>query len=537
MNRIDIQIPNCFPFRSLQKFCNFHLVSIFFYKFVFIILLFNTTYAFIEGTKNTTNNNYLPQTNNIVATVDTILITDVEFFYSYEYGPAFIKRGADSKKKHLEYLINEKLLALYGYSNSIDTTEQVFEIYNDILNDLMTEELFKDDILGNISISEKEIDTVVIQKQLTLNIKWLFSKDEKGMFDYTKLLSNGSSFDTLFNNQFKAGVLTDERSMTINRYQLGKKNPLLAKIIDTLQIGNVSSPINTNDGWYLVKLESASRNVFTTETEYNKLRVEAENAIKKIKMDLVSDKYVHEILLSHNPIIKRDAFTILKSYLGKFVLQSKKYDEWNLDNSLTNTTNKLDDIYKSNISSLPLIQLNSGSITLEDFLKWYRTREQYIKFNKTSIKTFSGSVETLVWRMVRDKLLTDLALERNYDKRPSVIEESQWWKDKIVYSAVRNQLGNSILIENDEITNSKIGMNGESKVTKEMERELSIKIFRLVTNLKQKYNITINNNVLNSIHVSSENDPTAIEVYTIKKGGLIPRTPYPTIDRDWESWE
>ncbi|MCF6269106.1 MAG: peptidyl-prolyl cis-trans isomerase [Melioribacteraceae bacterium] len=510
-------------------------------KLFFLVLLgFNTTYAatytFSES-RNKSINNYLNQADNIVATVDTIQITTDEFYNSYEYGPAFIKRGAESKKKHLNYIINEKLLALYGYSNSIDTLEQVVEMYNSIHHDIMTEELFRDDILENISISESEIDTVVIQKQLVLQIKWLFSKDEKRIFEQRELLTKGDNFDTLYNRELKNGLLLDDRSMTTNRYQLGKKNPFLAKIIDTLQIGKVSSPINTNDGWYLIKLESASRNVFTTETEYNKLRVEAENAIKKIKMDKVSDKYVHNILLTHNPVIKRDAITILKSYLGKFILPSEKYDEWNLEQSLTNTTNKLDDLYKSNISNLPLVKLNTGNITLDEFLKWYRNREQYIKFNKTNIKTFSSSVENLVWRMVRDKLLINLAIERKYDKQTSVIEESQWWKDKIVYSAVRNELGNSILIENKEIATGKLDKSGEDKITQEMEKELSIKIFRLVANLKQKYKIEINENLLNNIQVSSENDPTAIEIFTVKKGGLIPRMPYPTIDRDWESWE
>ena len=255
-------------------------------------------------------------------------------------------------------------------------------------------------------------------------------------------------------------------------------------------------------------------------------------------MDEISDNYVRELLLSHNPVISRNAFTILKAYLGKFVLTLEKYKEWDLETSLTNATDKLDDLYKSNINNLPLVKLNSGNITLEDFLKWYRNRDQYIKFNKNSLEEYSTSIENVIWRMVRDKLLTGLAMERKLDKRTSVIQESKWWKDKIVYSAVRNELANSIIIENKEVIKGEFNKTEESKTTaQEMEKELSIKIFRLVVSLKQKYKITINENLLNDIQVSAEHDATAIEVYTIKKGGLIPRTPYPTIDRDWGSWE
>ena len=506
--------------------------------FFLLLLGLNSTYAFIDSTNNSIKTNYFNQADNIVAAVDSIQITTAEFYYSYEFGPAFIKRSPESKKHHLDYMINEKLLALYGNSISIDTSEQVIEMYNEIHNDLITRELFKDDVLDDISISEEEIDTVITQKQLTLKIEWLFSENENIIFEYTKLLSEGNNFDTLYNEQFKEGIFKDDRSMKINRYQLGKKNPLLAGIIDTLQIGDVSSPIHTNDGWYLILLESVSRNVFTTETEYNKLYQESINAIKKIKMDEISDIYVRELLLSHNPVISRNAFTILRAYLGKFVLTSEKYNEWDLETGLTNATDKLDELNKSNINNLPLVKLNSGNITLEDFLKWYRNRDQYIKFNKNSLEEYSTSIENVIWRMVRDKLLTGLAMERKLNRRTSVIQESKWWKDKIVYSAVRNELANSIIIENKEVIKGEFNKTEESKTTaQEMEKELSIKIFRLVVSLKQKYKITINENLLNDIQVSAEHDATAIEVYTIKKGGLIPRTPYPTIDRDWGSWE
>ena len=50
-----------------------------------------------------------------MAEVGNIRITAEEFVYSYEFGPAFPKRKEDSKRTYLNYMINEKLLSLYGY--------------------------------------------------------------------------------------------------------------------------------------------------------------------------------------------------------------------------------------------------------------------------------------------------------------------------------------------------------------------------------------------------------------------------------------
>ncbi len=55
--------------------------------------------------------------------------------------------------------------------------------------------------------------------------------------------------------------------------------------------------------------------------------------------------------------------------------------------------------------------------------------------------------------------------------------------------------------------------------------------------LKRKYHVIINENALDNLSVSAESDKKAIDFYVVKKGGLIPRTPYPTIDSDWANWE
>ena len=51
-------------------------------------------------------------------------------------------------------------------------------------------------------------------------------------------------------------------------------------------------------------------------------------------MDILSDQYVKELFVDENPIIKRDVFNVLRSYLGKFILTPEKYSEWELDNKL-----------------------------------------------------------------------------------------------------------------------------------------------------------------------------------------------------------
>ncbi len=143
------------------------------FHFLPIIILFTTSYPLQDSLKS----QVIPsefKTDKVVATVGPITISIDEFYNSYEFGPAFIKRKSESKKNHLKYMIYEKLLALDGYSKNIDKEEEVTSLIKDFKSDLATGEMFKEDILNKIDFSEKEIDTIVTQKQLKLDIRWLY---------------------------------------------------------------------------------------------------------------------------------------------------------------------------------------------------------------------------------------------------------------------------------------------------------------------------------------------------------------------------
>jgi hypothetical protein len=126
-------------------------------------------------------------------------------------------------------------------------------------NDLATEELFKQDILSKVKIEKREIDSAVSKKNIILEIKWLFAANDERLTSYLNQLKSGISFDSLFNQQINDTVFFDNRYMKIERDLLGKKNSALAAIADSLKAGEISLPVHTNDGWYIIKLKTHLR--------------------------------------------------------------------------------------------------------------------------------------------------------------------------------------------------------------------------------------------------------------------------------------
>jgi hypothetical protein len=246
-------------------------------------------------------------------------------------------------------------------------------------------------------------------------------------------------------------------------------------------------------------------------------------------MDMLSDKYVNAMMTENDPVIKKAVFKFLVSYMAYYYLPPDKYNQRNMAGSMERII-KENNLDENNLGESVLVESKSGSYSFDDFIYWYRNRSQYIQLNKTNPNAFALSIENMVWQMTRDKLLSKRALERGLDKLPAVQEQSGWWKDKIISSMVKNEIKNSIEINANEV---KAGDGNSEK----LNDEYNARLLRKVLSLKKRYSVKVNEDVLSSVQVSTENDPKTVDFYTVKRGGLIPRTPYPTIDYEWINWE
>jgi len=488
----------------------------------------------------------------IVARVGPIVITAKEFLISYEYGPAFVKRGKDSKKRFLNFMINEKLLALDGYKQGVQSEAEIKETLSEIEGDLATEELFKDDVMSKVEVPEEEIENSVAKAKIHLSLKWLFTQSLEDMKHKSRLLKEGISFDTLFIQQLNDSTVYEDRYLETSLFKLETKNPDLAKIVDVLPVGKVSHPISTPDGWYFIKIINSWTNALTTETEKMKLRYNVERALFKRKMDALSDQYVRNMMSEANPIIIRKTFNLLRAYIGEKILPPEKFYDWNLGKQVLEEFGPLNitDIEKH--GDLHLVEYSQGTFKLEDFLIWYRTRESNIRFKTSSQKSFFVSLQQMVWRMVRDNLLVKRSYQRGLQNREIVKTQKQWWKEKILYSATKSNLIQSIEANDAQLREyylknkrSYRNRTGEvipfNKAKWDVRRdyyssEITKKLLHRILNLRQQYKVEIYEDILNRLFVNMENDSKAIDVYVVKKGGTFPRPAFPTIDNDWKNW-
>jgi len=483
----------------------------------------------------------------VIAKAGPRVITIREFVLTSLFGPAFVKRGPDTRQRTLEYMINEKLLGLGARS----TDPRVTSNLEALEGDLATEELYRDDILKQVHVRESEIRTAIRLKTTDLSVRWLYRKDRADAALISRRLKQGTPFDSVYAMEFAdTSVMADDRRMKSDLFSLRLKNAPMAALAENLAPGQASDPVEAPDGFYILRVDSVSHRVLLSQVEQEQIRSDAWRALTKAKADSLSDSYVRKAILRRDPVIQRPVFDLLRAWIASQEVRGERFAAFGLPG---NVDAKYDYRAIDRYAREKLITMKSGTIPLGEFLAWYRLREANMRFRTESPKAFFLSVEDAVWRMVRDRILVRTALTRGLQHRPTVVSEKRWWKEKLLYQVAKDSIMRTIDWSDSTLHayydshprsfRDSTGSVSPFETVKEhvlrewYDIELKKRTYRRLSEMKKVHHVTINQDVLSSIPIDAENDPRAIDVYTVKKGGTFPHPAFPSIDYSWQSWQ
>lgn len=489
----------------------------------------------------------------IVARVGPVQISAQQFLLSYEFGPAFAKRERHSRHAYLEYMINEKLLALDAADRGARSTPQVKRSVGEIEGDLATEELYRDDILSKVKVGNSELREAMREQRTHYSIRWLYAPTRGGIDSLGNELSAGVSFEQLFRAQPGDSAGSGLRAMEASLFQLRNERPAIAAAVRPLKPGMTSTAVEGPDGWYILRVDSETFDAVVTSSDVMKDRYDADRAIRQRKADSLSTDYVNRLMSDHAPVIEPKTFALLSTYLAQIWVPKDRRDSWNMGRALDPEMQLAAMQNIDRFADESLVHMKDRSVRLGRFLAWYRARDTILKLRTTSLMSFEASLEGLVWRMVRDGLLIERATKRGMQNRPTVQRQRIWWEEKVLYSVEKKALSDSVVPDDGRLrayyadhTRDYRNPAGDAlpydEVRERVEKdyrsaELTARILHRIIALKRRYPVWIDEKVLASLPVESREDPRAIDVYFAKTGGTFPHPAFPTIDYEWEGWQ
>ncbi len=482
--------------------------------------------------------------DDTVATVGRFIITKQDLLDSYEFGPAFVKRLPHPLRRHLNYMVNERLLALEAERLRLDTTVFVRDRVAALEEDLAVGELYREEILSRVHVSDAELDTALQKARMRVRLRWLFATDRSRAAALAELARRGR-FDSLFLAQPDS---LGDRSLETTVLGLELSVPEFALAIRTLRVKEISPPLEGPDGFYIVRIEQIWQNPLLTESDAARLRAETLSALKAARAEALASAFAEEKMRSAAPVIKAEGYNIVRAYLADRGLSHDRRLSWNIPSTFMTEAGPVPITSSEQFLHRPLVQFGSHVFTVSDYLRWFDIRQPQLK--RYSLSAFNTSIRQTIWKMVRDKLLSEEAYARGLHQRHSLRHQATTWEAKILYLAARRHLMRSIVVTDSVLqeqyrkrytregnTNKSISSFEEVRDQLEAEeylRQEQARLLDLLQELRRRHPPRLNEPLLRELSATIRADPGAIELKVYKPGGTFPRVAFPTIDERWQ---
>ena len=490
------------------------------------------------------DNHHLPgiSDTSVIATVGSLNITVKEFLDSYEFGPSFVKKSANPKMTHLQYMINEKLIALDGYANGIINDRSVLRMLKEVEDDIIVTEWYRHYIAPLAVVDSSLIKRGIQQSSVKLTFRYIFSSNEFDLQDVKTLLDNDHSFDSLYSLlKQDSKFFVDE--VTTNFFSLFEDNPKVAEKLAILKLGACPGIIKSKDGFYLIHFDNSKKDLITTPIKYQTMWTKIEKHFSKKILDSLTTFYIRGVMEDCPPTISGKALKGLFNFLSKTNIQTQFSDK---SDTITDIHFNSEIISDKQFGNQILVGSKCDNFTINDFLEWYHYRNFKIDFANPTASTLNY-VKEVLFKMVRDKRLIKTACNAGYASDANVQFEIRQWRDKLAYWKQKSKSIESPAVTEEEIqkiySENRIKYAKDSAITYEQKNEevkndlmlhkYNAQLHYYLNTLSNRYPIKINQKLLNSIHVSDENLSKKIDLFILKKGGTLQRQAFPTIDNEW----
>ncbi|MBI3578203.1 MAG: peptidylprolyl isomerase, partial [Ignavibacteriales bacterium] len=377
-----------------------------------------------------------------IASVGGLPITAEELLQSYEVGPAFVKRSQHPLRRHLDFMIYERLLALQARRYQYDTTYFVRERAKALEEDLTVDELYKDEILSKIKLTNREIEEGIRKEKINLRLRWIYASTKLEADRIARSLRTGVSFDSLFATQLDSAVSAQSRSLETTLFKLERDNLEFAKAIALMKNQEVSSPVAGPDGFYIVRVDEVWQNPLSTQSDYVTLKDQVMKVLQTAKADGLAREFARERMKAANPVIKAGGFNIVLAYMADKGLSRDARVRWAIPATFMTEAGPQPITASGKFLNLPLVVFGNHILTVRDYVTWYDIRQFQLRVS--SLKAFNSSVKRTIWRMVQDKLLSEEAYRRGFQHRVGVKREAALWETKLLYLAGRSHVVRSI---------------------------------------------------------------------------------------------
>ncbi|MBK8946220.1 MAG: hypothetical protein IPM32_13265 [Ignavibacteriae bacterium] len=485
----------------------------------------------------------------IVAKVGDKIITVNEFKNSFEFSLKTLRLSNNPRKHYLDLMIKEMLIANDGYTKGFHKSKYVTDRINNRTNNNLLESFYSKYVHARVNVPEEKIIDAL--KKASIKFRLLIYptpslQKAAEAYDQARISNLGDYIDKQIQKLEVQNV--KKENFETDWMDFMEMPPEMFASIKNLEIGKPSEPIPFNNGYAIFQIIELKREAIKSdELKYGAKRKKMYARLYNVE----SDKIVHKIMDSLlTPLNVR----LSNSTIDKMI---KPLLEW-IDAGITKKGSIVKNLSHVNDSSknylkelkklLPqkLYSSVDGITTVEDYFNYMNYHRKNIIESK-DLNDLKNRLITEIGTMIKNKKFIEIAKSDGFLDSSKVKDDIKIWEEKWTYDIYRDHLVQKISVTEDEMKNyfkyrwrelniSDIDTTRFYKYKDDVYNAILFEKHKKILDteldqLKKKYTVWINENILNSIKLND--GPKSLETSLIVVKNFTGEFLVPTVDTRW----
>ncbi|RNC85783.1 MAG: hypothetical protein ED557_03135 [Balneola sp.] len=239
------------------------------------------------------------ETEDLLASINELDI-NIDHFenaykeYYYRTGQV-LNPDISTKKAILDAEFDTYVLATYAEDLEIHKSDEAIVEKQRIERRVLNEEYLNQIILSGIEVSDQELQEYFLRFNTQIRASHIYAQTEAGILEFKDRLDNGETFDDLAKEAFRNEYLSENGGdigwFTTDELDIAFENSAFG-----LQIGEVSEPVKTVQGYSLIKVTDRVSKPIITEYEFNQKRAQLGTYVLKKKRELKTREHLDQFI-------------------------------------------------------------------------------------------------------------------------------------------------------------------------------------------------------------------------------------------------
>lgn len=212
-----------------------------------------------------------PKLDNIVAQVGDrqIQLNDYVDRYSVFLKKTGVKDNLKVRQDFLKMLVNETVVLEYARLKKIDEEPAFQARLKNKCEQLYLDYYYENYIYPQLTVSESELREAFRRSKMRIHARHLYARTLEEAFAIRKELNEGRSFESLAREIFKDPTLAANGG-DLGWFSYDEMDPNFEDAAYSMQVGEVSDPVKTSDGYSIIQVLDIEMNPFMKESDYAK---------------------------------------------------------------------------------------------------------------------------------------------------------------------------------------------------------------------------------------------------------------------------